>query len=212
MSKMIVGGIDKGDLKIIYHGAEPAARMTKKEARARFSLPQEGQIALAVGFRTATKGWDILEKMNVPKGWTIVVSSSENHYIKYDLQLRVGNKSNIIILQNDFLSESDLSSLFYASDATILPYKVSSASGVMFDGLAHGLPFVATDLEFFREFSDQGLGITVRRNPSAFSSGLVSLTSNYACYRESVDIFKKKLSWKAVAIQHANLYKEKSGS
>ena len=167
---------------------------------------------MAVGFRTATKGWDILEKMNVPKGWTIVVSSSENHYIKYDLQLRVGNKSNIIILQNDFLSESDLSSLFYASDATILPYKVSSASGVMFDGLAHGLPFVATDLEFFREFSDQGLGITVRRNPSAFSSGLVSLTSNYACYRESVDIFKKKLSWKAVAIQHANLYKEKSGS
>jgi glycosyltransferase involved in cell wall biosynthesis len=150
--------------------------------------------------------------MKVPKGWTIVVSSSENHYIKYDLQLRIGNNSNIIILQNNFLSEFDLSILFYASDAIILPYKVSSASGVMFDGLAHGLPFVATDLEFFREFSAQGLGITVRRRPSAFASGLVSLSSNYAGYRESVDIFKKKLSWNAVAIQHANLYKEKSGS
>ncbi len=212
MSKMIDGGADKADIKIIYHGAEPAARMTKKEARSRFSLPQEGQIALAVGFRTATKGWDILEKMKVPKGWTIVVSSSENHYIKYDLKLRIGSNSNIISLQNDFLSESDLSILFYASDAIILPYRVSSASGVMFDGLAHGLPFVATDLEFFREFSAQGLGITVRRNPSAFATGLVSLSSNYACYRESVDIFKKKISWNAVAIQHANLYKEKRGS
>jgi glycosyltransferase involved in cell wall biosynthesis len=213
MSKMI-GGLAKGDIEIIYHGAQPAAfaRMTKKEARAKFSLPQEGQIALALGFRTATKGWDILEKMKVPRGWTIVVSSSENHYIKYDLRLRVGNDSNIIILQNGFLSEFDLSILFYASDAIILPYKVSSASGVMFDGLAHGLPFVATDLEFFREFSAKGLGITVRRNPLAFSKGLVDLNSNYTGFRESVDIFKKKLSWNAVAIQHANLYKRKSRS
>ncbi|MFZ0515027.1 MAG: glycosyl transferase, partial [Candidatus Nitrosopolaris sp.] len=171
------------------------------------------QIALALGFRTATKGWDILEKMKVPKGWTIVVSSSENHYIKYDLQLRIGkNNNSIIILQNGFLSEFDLSILFYASDAIILPYKVSSASGVMFDGLAHGLPFVATDLEFFREFSAKGLGITVRRNPDAFSKGLVGLSSNYAGYRESVGIFKKKLSWNAVAIQHANLYKKRMGS
>jgi len=213
MSKLI-GGEAKGDIEIIYHGAQPApfARMTKKEARSKFSLPQEGQIALALGFRTATKGWDILEKMKVPRGWTIVVSSSENHYIKYDLPLRIGNDSNIIILQNGFLSEFDLSILFYASDAIILPYEVSSASGVMFDGLAHGLPFVASDLEFFREFSAQGLGITVRRNPIAFSKGLADLTSNYTSFRESVDIFKKKLSWNAVAIQHANLYKRNSGS
>jgi len=40
----------------------------------------------------------------------------------------------------------------YAADALILPYKVSSGSGVMFDGLAHGLPFVATDLGFLRIF------------------------------------------------------------
>ena len=210
MSKMIGG---QGDIEIIYHGSQtaPFARVTKKEARSKFSLPQEGQIALALGFRTATKGWDILEKMKVPSGWTIVVSSSENHYIKYDLPLRIGNDSSIIILQG-FLSEFDLSNLFYASDAIILPYKVSSGSGVMFDGLAHGLPFVASDLEFFREFSAQGLGITVRRNPIAFSKGLVDLTSNYTGFRESVDIFKKKLSWNAVAIQHANLYKRKSGS
>jgi hypothetical protein len=41
---------------------------------------------------------------------------------------------------------------------TGIQFKVSSAAGVMFDGLAHGLPFVATDLEFIREFSGQRLG------------------------------------------------------
>jgi hypothetical protein len=172
----------------------------------------EGQIALALGFRTPTKGLDILERIKVLRGWTIVVSSSENHYIKYDLTLRIGNDSIIILLQNCFLTEFDLSILFCGSVAIILSCKVSYASGVRFDGLVHGLPFIASDLEFFREFSAQGLGITVRRNPIAFSKGLVDLTSNYTGFRESVDIFKKKLSWNVEAIQHANLYKRNSGS
>ena len=90
----------------------------------------------------------------------------------------------------------------------ILPYKVSSASGVMFDGLAHGLPFVATDLEFFKEFSDQGLGISVRRSPNEFSNGLVLLANHYEAYKESVDVFKKKLTWDAVGSQHVRVYSE----
>jgi hypothetical protein len=28
--------------------------------------------------------------------------------------------------------------------------------GVMFDALAHGLPFIATDLEFFKEYAKKG--------------------------------------------------------
>jgi glycosyltransferase involved in cell wall biosynthesis len=145
--------------------------------------------------------------MNVPEGWTIVVSSSENWYIKNSFSTRLIN-SNIIILPNGFLCENDFSILLSASDAMILPYKVCSASGVMFDGLAHGLPFVATDLGFFKEFSAQGLGITVRRNSNEFSKGLIRLASHYAAYKESVDVFKKKLSWDTVAMQHVRVYSE----
>ena len=50
-------------------------RPTKNEARAKFSLPQEGAIALALGFRTATKGWDVFVKMKIPDGWSVVVIS-----------------------------------------------------------------------------------------------------------------------------------------
>jgi len=39
-----------------------------------------------------------------------------------------------------------------------MPYSVSSGSGVMFDALAHGLPFVATDLGFFKEFAKKRFG------------------------------------------------------
>jgi glycosyltransferase involved in cell wall biosynthesis len=199
-----------GKCHVIYHGSEPAlsSSLNKKEAREKFSLPQEQEyrIALALGFRTATKGWDILGKMKIPDGWTLVVNSSKGHYSTENLDLKWEKANNILDLQRGFLSEEELSILFYASDAVILPYKVTAGSGVMFDALAHGLPFIATDLEFFREFASQGLGITVKRNPHAFSRGIKKLDRNYFNYAETVDAFKQKLKWNFVARQHSQLY------
>jgi hypothetical protein len=70
---------------IIYHGAQsvvPVSPEIKKEARTKFGLPVDKtkRIALAIGFRTDTKGWDILKKINVPANWLIVINSSKNHY------------------------------------------------------------------------------------------------------------------------------------
>jgi glycosyltransferase involved in cell wall biosynthesis len=195
---------------IIYHGSEPAISppLNKKEAREKFSLPQEQghRIALALGFRTATKGWDILGKMKMPDGWTLVVNSSKGHYSTENLDLKWEKADNILDLRRGFLSEEELSILFYASDIAILPYKVTAGSGVMFDALAHGLPFIATDLEFFREFAAQGLGITAKRNPHAFFKGIKKLDRNYFKYSETVDAFKQKLKWNFVARQHSQLY------
>jgi len=57
MSNLLGGG------KVMYHGAEPSVfpKHSKEKARSFLSLPQDKNIALAVGFKTATKGWDILE-------------------------------------------------------------------------------------------------------------------------------------------------------
>ena len=53
------------------------------------SLPQAGAIALALGFRTAIKGWDVLVKMKIPDGWSVVVSSSKNLYNKENPNLQL---------------------------------------------------------------------------------------------------------------------------
>jgi glycosyltransferase involved in cell wall biosynthesis len=192
---------------IAYHGAEPIIPFyTSKElARSRFSLPQGGRIALAVGFRTATKGWDIFEKMCIPKSWTIVVNSSKNHYNLENLNPKFKH-SKIVNLNMDFLNDTELSLLFHAADVVLLPYKVSSGSGVMFDALAHGLPFIASDLEFFREFSSMGLGITVKRTPRAFTRALLDLEVNYAAYSKAVESFKARLKWDYSANMHIQLY------
>jgi glycosyltransferase involved in cell wall biosynthesis len=201
MCKMVGGG------EVIMHGAEPSLSfsISKKDARKLFALPEDGRIVLALGFMTATKGWDIIEKMNVPKGWTIVVNSSKNHYSKENFNPNFA-KNYIVNLQKDFLTEKELSLLFYSADAVILPYTVSSGSGVMFDALAHGLPFIATNLDFFEEFSQKGLGITVNRTPKEFSKSLVTLDRNYTKYVNRVEAFRKEISWHTVASQHALIY------
>jgi glycosyltransferase involved in cell wall biosynthesis len=205
MSKSIGGGC-----RIIYHGAEPYSQTTsgKKEARTILSLPQDSKLALALGFRTVSKGWDLLKKMNVPHGWKVVVNSSAGHYSteKYDVNFITSRSNNIIDLQKDFLEEIDFSLLLYACDVILLPYRITSGSGVMFDALSHGIPFIASDLAFFKEFAEQGLGITVKRNRTAFSDGIKEIESNYSYYSQNVGKFKEKLKWNFVASEHRSVY------
>jgi hypothetical protein len=59
------------------------------------------------------------------------------------------------------------SKLFFACDVIIFPYLFVPISGVLFDALAHGLPFVASD--FFMKFARMDRGITCSRNIESFS-------------------------------------------
>jgi glycosyltransferase involved in cell wall biosynthesis len=192
---------------LIYHGAQPniSPPMDRKEARKKFLLPEKANIALAIGFMTATKGWDIIEKMKMPEGWKVVINTSQNHYGREKLKDRFENEG-VINLNRGFLSDEDLSLLFYCADALILPYKVTSGSGVMYDGLAHGLPFISSKLEFFKEFSDMNLGIMANRNPVEFSNSLLKLKKNYKQHKDAVIDLRKHLLWKEVANKHFLLY------
>jgi glycosyltransferase involved in cell wall biosynthesis len=76
----------------------------------------------------------------------------------------------------------------------------------MFDALAHNIPFVATDLEFFREFSSKGLGITAKRDPNKFSEALMKLEKDYQSYINAISQFKENLRWDNVAKRHLEIY------
>jgi glycosyltransferase involved in cell wall biosynthesis len=213
MSKRIGGGY------VIYHGADPAISppISKAKARERLFLPQDKMIAVAIGFSTATKGWDILSKIDMPNGWVMVLNSSKGHFNKeqnlpYGIQDRRkkdtndDNTAKVIDLKKGFLTEEELSVLFYASDVVVLPYKITSGSGVMFDALAHMLPFVASDLDFFKEFEEMGLGITAKRDPVSFSKAIDNVGKTYDKYSRAVDNFRQQLRWEYVASQHTKLY------
>lgn len=205
LSKLIPG------CQVIYHGANPyfSQNISKQDARMKLSLPLDYKIALFQGFFTSTKGWDIINKMKIPDDWRIVIHHSKNHYSKQTFNisfLHNKNKNKIINLDKNFLSDYELSLLLYASDVVLLPYKVCSGSGVMFDALGHGTPFIASDLGFFKEFTDMNLGMMVKRKPNEFVKALKSIDENYLSYISSIEKFKNQLDWNNIANQHLEIY------
>ena len=169
-------------------------------------LPENEKIILVYGFITASKGWNIIKKMNIPDGWKLVINYSKNHYNKQIINLKLNNKKNIINLEKDYLTEKDLSTLFFASDIIFLPYKAIAGSGTMFDGLGHGKPFLASNTGFFKEFSKYGLGIVTDRDARSFEKGLEIVDKNYIALKSNVEKFRKKLTWDVIAEQHLDIY------
>lgn len=119
----------------------------------------------------------------------------------------IESKTRVIDLQRGFLKDEDLSMLFYASDVVVLPYRITSGSGVMFDALAHTVPFVASDLDFFKEFAEMGLGILAKRDPLSFANAIENIGRSYDKYSKAVSNFKYQLRWGYVANQHIEIYK-----
>ncbi len=99
-----------------------------------------------------------------------------------------------------------MSKLFFACNAIIFPYKIVSISGVMFDALAHGLPFIASDLRFFKEFADMGLGIVCKRTTKSFERSILTLALEYDEYKTRVEQFRSELRWSNIANKHLEFF------
>jgi glycosyltransferase involved in cell wall biosynthesis len=203
---------------VIYHGAEPAIEFSsasslmndkKEEFRKTFGLPVDKMLLLAFGYAGSYKGFDVLDGLGLPNGWSLVIKQTAHERgSERPIEFRKKNNGdNVIISLNlGHLDETTMSKLFFACDAIIFPYKIVSISGVMFDALAHGLPFVASDLRFFKEFADMGLGIVCKRTTQSFERSVLTLALEYDEYKTTVEQFRSKLQWSNVANKHIEFF------
>ena len=202
---------------VIYHGAEPAIELSsslsspindKKEFRKEFGLPLDKMLLLAFGYAGSYKGFDVLAELRLPYGWSLVVKQTK-HERGFEKPIELDGKNerdNVISLNLGYLDDTTMSKLFFACDAIIFPYKIVSISGVMFDALAHGLPFIASDLRFFKEFAEMGLGIVCKRNTQSFERSISTLALEYNEYKTRVEHFRSKLQWSNVANKHLEFF------
>ncbi|MDQ5859811.1 MAG: glycosyl transferase, partial [Thermoproteota archaeon] len=205
---------------VIYHGAEPAIELPsttsslmnhkKEHFRKAFGLPVNKKLLLAFGYAGSYKGFDVLGSLNLPNGWSLVIKQTK-HERGFERPIEFGKKNNnrdnvTISLNLGYLDETTMSKLFFACDAIIFPYKIVSISGVMFDALAHGLPFVASDLRFFKEFADMGLGIVCKRTTQSFERAISTLALEYDKYKTTVEQFRSKLRWSNIANKHIEFF------
>jgi glycosyltransferase involved in cell wall biosynthesis len=201
---------------VVYHGAEPAIEFSstsslindkKKEFRKTFGLPVDKMLLLAFGYAGSYKGFDVLDGLSLPNGWSLVIKQTK-HERGFERPIEIGknNRDNLINLNLGYLDETTMSKLFFACDAIIFPYTIVSISGVMFDALAHGLPFIASDLRFFKEFADMGLGIVCKRTTQSFERSMLTLAMEYDKYKTTVEQFRSELRWSNIANKHIEFF------
>ena len=212
---------------VIYHGAEPAIevssssssangkqqqqqRQLQEKFRNELGLPTEKMLLLAFGYVGSYKGFDVLGGLRLPDGWSLVVKQTKHERgSEKPIDIRKNGDSNdVVSLHLGYLDDTTLSKLFFACDAIIFPYKVVSVSGVMFDSLAHGLPFVASNLRFFKEFADMGLGIVCNRDMQSFEQAIGNLAMAYDEFKARVEQFRSNLRWDNVAQKHVEFFLE----
>jgi len=211
---------------VIYHGAEPnievsssasstandkkQRQLQQQKFRKELGLPSEKMLLLAFGYAGSYKGFDVLGSLRLPDGWSLVVKQTKHERgSEKPIDVRKNeDNSNVISLHLGYLDDSTLSKLFFACDAIIFPYKVVSVSGVMFDALAHGLPFIASNLRFFKEFADMGLGIACNRDMQSFEQAIGNLAMEYDEYKTRVEQFRSNLRWSNVAQKHFEFFLE----
>jgi glycosyltransferase involved in cell wall biosynthesis len=200
---------------VIYHGAEPAIKLSslsspindKNDFRKDFGLPLDKMLLLAFGYAGSYKGFDVLGSLGLPDSWSLVVKQTKHERgLEKPIEIGKNNGENVISLNLGYLDDTTMSKLFFACDAIIFPYKIVSVSGVMFDALAHGLPFIASDLRFFKEFADMGLGIVCKRNMQSFERSISTLALAYDEYKTRVEQFRSKLRWSNIAKEHIEFF------
>jgi glycosyltransferase involved in cell wall biosynthesis len=205
---------------VIYHGAEPNIEVSsssttmndrQQQFRKELGLPSEKMLLLAFGYAGSYKGFDVLGSLRLPDGWSLVVKQTRHERgSEKPIEVRKNgyNTNDVVSLHLGYLDDSTLSKLFFACDAIIFPYKVVSVSGVMFDALAHGLPFIASNLRFFKEFADMGLGIACNRDMQSFEQAIGNLAMAYDEYKTRVEQFRSNLRWSNVAQKHVEFFLE----
>ncbi len=154
--------VDHDSIHVIPYGVYPCEDIPAKEARKKFSIPNEAKVLLFFGNLRPYKGLDLLLKSfkhiarNDKNVWLIIAGRPWKDFDDYlNLINSFGEDiSSRIILRDEFIPESQVPFYFSAADLLVLPYKqFDSQSGVIMLTISCGLPYVVSDVKGLREFA-----------------------------------------------------------
>lgn len=181
-------------------------RLSKIEARKKLGIPENKKILLYFGFIRHYKGLDIfLEAFSQldDEYFLIVAGECYGSFDKYQKIIDNNNLSNRILLQLEYLKDSEISPYFSAADVCVLPYRSATQSGIVGIAYHFGLPIIATDVGGLREVIEPyGTGIIIDKpEPTLLSNAIQSFFQQNMAeqFIANVNKFGEKYNWDTLA-------------
>jgi glycosyltransferase involved in cell wall biosynthesis len=148
------------------NNAVPDTSLTAEDAKERLGLSKNERAILFFGRITPYKGLDSLmsafRQVDARSGdhYRLIIAGRPDRCDEYWSAIlseiaEAGHKDRIL-LNADFVPDSDVEVYFKAADLLVLPYRDIYQSGVIFLGQSFGLPVLATDVGSLKDEIDEG--------------------------------------------------------
>jgi glycosyltransferase involved in cell wall biosynthesis len=181
-------------------------------------MGQEGPVILAFGLVRAYKGTDLLidALREVPAARLWIVGRPLDVDLAA-LRRRAEPLADRVSFVPRFVADREIPAIFEHADIVALPYRDAEQSGVLYTGLAFGKPIVVSDAGGFPEVAAQGAARLVPAGDvDALAASIAGLLADPA-QRSRLAAGARTAaagpySWRAVAEQHRDLYRELLGS
>ena len=217
------GDVAKNKIAVIPHGArivEPVPNAKKK-----LGLPEDKKIILVIGYFRPSKNFElaidilphVLEKY--PKAILVFAGKVRGHeHREYRNMLfnRIASspvRDSIYLIRGQ-LPQNVFDTILSAADVVMLPYRITSQSGILAHCLAFGKPVITSNTEAMRLTMQKSKSGIVCNSKSDFIKGLVKILSdeNYAktLGKNAIKYVKEKISWPRIAQMHIDLYDQMS--
>lgn len=165
-----------------------SAPLERNAARRALGLPEDAELVLFAGLVEPYKGLsDLIDAFSQvavrrPRARLVVAGKPNEPFERYVRQLTALGLTDRVMLDLQFLPESRLASYLCAADIVVLPYRETTASGLLFAARRFACAVVATatgDLAEIIQHGQSGL-LTPPSDPSALASALACLLADRA--------------------------------
>jgi len=207
-------------IRVIPHGAREVELVP--DAKKVLGLPQDKKIILLIGYFRPSKNFELAvdifpEILELYPDAILVVAGKirGKEYRDYRNMLfrKIADspRTNSIYLIRGQLPQDVFDTILSAADVVVLPYRISSQSGILAHCLAFGKPIVTSSTEAMKEaLKKSGAGLTCDDH-SQFVENIAHILSDNEKARElsqnAINFVRDVISWSRVAKQHLGTYK-----
>lgn len=206
-------------IAVIPHGAREVAPIP--DAKAKLGLPTDKKVILIIGYFRPSKNFElvvdifpeILEK--VPDAILVVAGKIRgSEHIEYRNMLfnkieGSPSREHIYLIRGQ-LPQHVFDTILSAADVVVLPYKISSQSGILAHCLAFGKPIVTSSTEAMKLAIDKsGTGL-ISEDRADFINNIARILSDEKLATKMSEnarkYVKEKISWSRIADKHIEIY------
>lgn len=207
-------------IAIIPHGARDMEPVP--HARDRLGLPEDKRIILMAGYLRPSKNFELIIDIfpeimkQLPDAILVLASKTRGtghrdyRDLIYDLISKSPNRDQIYILRGQ-LPQHTFDTAISASDVVVLPYNITSQSGILAHCFAFRKPVVTSNSEAMRQILDRtGAGLTCEGREE-YIQNIVNILSDTLLAKnlaqKADQCVREEISWSIVADQHLDIYR-----